>query len=396
MARLEAPGGEATLARAASRIPAPRRIATRPLLSGRVGERAQAPGVTGVGLGLRVFLAQSCVRRPLHAFTNAHGNVDAAWTSKTTQRKEGPCKIPGNLLKADARTRTGDPFITRESAGDFDRIRSVRNAHEIPANHARSGCTFAMLPDRARSTWWTLNGRHIAKALASHQVAVKRPGSGRRRGGSEACEREARWQRRVVERECALDAPGPASLRLGEAGTHGIWVLDERQQRDDVFALVRGSGMHRPRASFEQQRVRTLDPQANTASRSRPRQGSATAPRHSATPERSQSTARRSRRLGSEAKRLRAAGVEVVLIQPTVHDLDVMGGNLMSSRRRHEVIETTVRTVTEHLRESPVGERLAELPAGDPRLVRRPDGPPSMWPDFRAAARDRWATPEAA
>jgi NTE family protein len=96
------------------------------------------------------------------------------------------------------------------------------------------------------------------------------------------------------------------------------------------------------------------------------------------------------RRLGSEAKRLRAAGVEVVLIQPTVHDLDVMGGNLMSSRRRHEVIKTAVRTVTEHLRETPVGARLAELPAGDPRLVRRPDGAPSTWPDFRAAARDRW------
>jgi NTE family protein len=102
------------------------------------------------------------------------------------------------------------------------------------------------------------------------------------------------------------------------------------------------------------------------------------------------------RRLGSEAKRLRAAGVEVMLIQPTVHDLDVMGGNLMSSRRRHEVIETGVRTVTEHLRESPLGARLAELPAGDPRLIRRPDGPPSTWPDFRVAARDRWVAPQAA
>jgi len=97
------------------------------------------------------------------------------------------------------------------------------------------------------------------------------------------------------------------------------------------------------------------------------------------------------RRLGSEAKRLRAAGVEVMLIQPTVHDLDVMGGNLLSSRRRHEVIETALRTVTEHLRESSVGERLAELPAGDPRLVRRPDGPSSRWPNFQEAARERWA-----
>src|SRR5579864_1476961 len=48
------------------------------------------------------------------------------------------------------------------------------------------------------------------------------------------------------------------------------------------------------------------------------------------------------RRLGHEAKRLRAAGIEVILIQPTVLDLDIMGGNLMSSRRRHQVIETAV------------------------------------------------------
>jgi NTE family protein len=102
------------------------------------------------------------------------------------------------------------------------------------------------------------------------------------------------------------------------------------------------------------------------------------------------------RRLGSEAKRLRAAGIEVVLIQPTVHDLDAMGGNLMSSRRRNEVIKTAVGTVAQHLRESPAGERLAALPPGDPRLVRRPAGPATSWPDFRAAARGRWIRSEAA
>jgi NTE family protein len=102
------------------------------------------------------------------------------------------------------------------------------------------------------------------------------------------------------------------------------------------------------------------------------------------------------RRLGHEAKRLRAAGMEVILLQPTVADLDVMGGNLMSSSRRHQVIETAVETVTRHLHESEVGDRLATLPQGDPRLVRRPSGPPSTWPDFRAAARERWVTLEAA
>ena len=102
------------------------------------------------------------------------------------------------------------------------------------------------------------------------------------------------------------------------------------------------------------------------------------------------------RRLGHEAKRLRAAGIEVILIQPTVLDLDAMGGNLMSGKRRHEVIETAVGTVSERLHDSGVGERLAELPKGDPRLTHRPSGPPSTWPDFRAAARERWVAAQAA
>ncbi len=101
------------------------------------------------------------------------------------------------------------------------------------------------------------------------------------------------------------------------------------------------------------------------------------------------------RRLGSEAKHLRAAGIDVVLIQPSVHDLDAMGSNLMSGRRRHQVIETAARTVTEHLRNSPLGARLGKLPAGDPRLVSRPAGPPSSWPDFRAAASERCLKPHA-
>lgn len=102
------------------------------------------------------------------------------------------------------------------------------------------------------------------------------------------------------------------------------------------------------------------------------------------------------RRLGHEAKRLREAGIDVLLLQPTARDLEVMGGNLMSSKRRHETIETAVQTTTEQLRASSVAERLATLPAGDARLVRRPSGPPSTWPDFRAAARNRWVELRAA
>jgi NTE family protein len=102
------------------------------------------------------------------------------------------------------------------------------------------------------------------------------------------------------------------------------------------------------------------------------------------------------RRLGHEAKRLRAAGIEVHMLQPVERDLAAMGGNLMSSKRRHEVIETAIETTTEVLRGSELGARLAKLPAGDPRLVRRPAGPPSTWPDFRTAARERWGELQAA
>jgi NTE family protein len=76
------------------------------------------------------------------------------------------------------------------------------------------------------------------------------------------------------------------------------------------------------------------------------------------------------RRLGSEAKRLRAAGMEVVLIQPTVQDLDAMGTNLMSAGRRPQVIETAVRSVSDYLLTSPAGARLAKLGAGDPMEIR--------------------------
>jgi NTE family protein len=95
------------------------------------------------------------------------------------------------------------------------------------------------------------------------------------------------------------------------------------------------------------------------------------------------------RRLGGESKRLQAVGTEVVLIQPTVHDLDAMGSNLMSRGRRNQVTETAVRTVTEHLRESPVGEKLGELPRGAPALVRRPKG--RIKANFAEAARARQA-----
>jgi NTE family protein len=91
------------------------------------------------------------------------------------------------------------------------------------------------------------------------------------------------------------------------------------------------------------------------------------------------------RRLGREARQLREAGVEVVLLQPEAEDLEVMGGNLMSRRRRHEVIELATRTVRAQLRRTPIRRALAALPPGEPGRVRRPDGPPSTWPRYVGA-----------
>jgi NTE family protein len=100
------------------------------------------------------------------------------------------------------------------------------------------------------------------------------------------------------------------------------------------------------------------------------------------------------RRLRGEVRRLKDAGTEVLVIQPTVHDLDAMGTNLMSRKRRNEVIATAVQTVTDHLRNSQVGERLSALPPGLPELVRRPPGPAAQWADFRALAAARWQREE--
>jgi NTE family protein len=86
------------------------------------------------------------------------------------------------------------------------------------------------------------------------------------------------------------------------------------------------------------------------------------------------------RRLGWEARKLRQAGTEVLLIQPTRRDLDVMGVNLMSSRNRHQVIETAIATVGEQLRAPGVADLLKELPPGEPHKVARPAGDPSTWP----------------
>jgi NTE family protein len=97
------------------------------------------------------------------------------------------------------------------------------------------------------------------------------------------------------------------------------------------------------------------------------------------------------RRLGHEAKKVQATGTEVVLIQPTAEDLRVMGRNWMSGERRHDVIETAMRTVAEQLRGPEVRKALGRLPQGEPHKIARPPGPPSSWPPLVPAAQERRA-----
>ena len=87
------------------------------------------------------------------------------------------------------------------------------------------------------------------------------------------------------------------------------------------------------------------------------------------------------RRLGSETKKLRARGSEVVLVQPTAEDHEAMGPNLMARKNRNSVIATATETVTRQLRAPEVRKLLADLPPGEPDKIHRPAGPPSTWPD---------------
>lgn len=57
------------------------------------------------------------------------------------------------------------------------------------------------------------------------------------------------------------------------------------------------------------------------------------------------------RRVGQEARKLRACGTDVVLLQPTAEDLAIMGINFMARGRRLEVTEQAVRSTALQLRE---------------------------------------------
>jgi predicted nuclease with RNAse H fold len=56
------------------------------------------------------------------------------------------------------------------------------------------------------------------------------------------------------------------------------------------------------------------------------------------------------RRLGRELRKLREEGTDVLCLQPTADDIAVMGNNLMSRKRRIEVLEQAQLTTARELR----------------------------------------------
>ncbi|MEU1514523.1 patatin-like phospholipase family protein [Streptomyces sp. NPDC005811] len=73
------------------------------------------------------------------------------------------------------------------------------------------------------------------------------------------------------------------------------------------------------------------------------------------------------RTLDAECAALRAAGTEVVRIEPTPADLEVMGGNFMDPRRRLAVLEAALRTTRALVRDHLRAAAPAAPSAADPR-----------------------------
>src|SRR3954471_7827936 len=75
------------------------------------------------------------------------------------------------------------------------------------------------------------------------------------------------------------------------------------------------------------------------------------------------------RRLGHEVRKLREEGTEVVVLQPTADDLEIMGANLMARGRRAEVMEMARRSTALELRS--MRGRLPRLTSGRKRTLAR-------------------------
>jgi NTE family protein len=90
------------------------------------------------------------------------------------------------------------------------------------------------------------------------------------------------------------------------------------------------------------------------------------------------------RRLGQEARKLRAGGTRVLILQPSEQDVSLMGFNLMSGARRLEVMEQARRSVANELRG--IRARRVPLPGRTAAAGRRPAGAARPRPARRRAA----------
>jgi NTE family protein len=93
------------------------------------------------------------------------------------------------------------------------------------------------------------------------------------------------------------------------------------------------------------------------------------------------------RRLGIETQMVRESGARVVLVQPTVPDLKLMGTNWLSGRKRHAVIEQAIETVSAQLGQSSMRKLLKGLPPGRPYKVAQPSHiPAEAWSEIIGVA----------
>ncbi len=71
-------------------------------------------------------------------------------------------------------------------------------------------------------------------------------------------------------------------------------------------------------------------------------------------------------RLGQEVRRLRRAGIEVAVFQPSEDDLAVMGGRAMDSSRTASVVHAALTTTTRRLTQRPIPELTATSASSRP------------------------------
>jgi NTE family protein len=81
-----------------------------------------------------------------------------------------------------------------------------------------------------------------------------------------------------------------------------------------------------------------------------------------------------------EKRLLERSGKQVLLIEPSAEDLEVMGLNYMSRRRVDGALRSAVKTTGSALRHSELASALESLPSGAAERIRRPDSSPSTWP----------------